>query len=43
MSRKKTPEPEVHVHNPAKQKGTLKTIAASMSDDSGRSSLQATV
>jgi hypothetical protein len=33
MSRKKAPEPEVVVYNPAKQKGTLKTIAGSMSDD----------
>jgi hypothetical protein len=33
MSRKKAPEPEVHVHTPSKPKGTLKPIAGSMSDD----------
>jgi hypothetical protein len=27
------PEPEVHVHDPSKLKGTLKLIGGSMSDD----------
>jgi hypothetical protein len=33
MSRKKTPDPEVHTYNPAEQRGTLKPIGGSMSDD----------
>jgi hypothetical protein len=33
MSRKKASDPEIHVYDAAKQKGTLTSIGGSMSDD----------